>query len=71
MGSRGSSVLEDVLMEDEDMVDVEMISDPRFNMGMTKFEKIEARRPWRNGLIIKFIGRKIRYHYLSWRIQVM
>lgn len=42
-----------------------------FGMRMTKEEKIEARRPWRNSLIIKLIRRNIRYHYLWKHIQAM
>lgn len=42
-----------------------------FGMGMTKQEKIAARRPWRSSLIIKLVGRSIGYHYLSRRIQTM
>lgn len=37
-----------------------------FALGMTKEEKIEARRPWLNNIIVKLIGRTICYHYL-WR----
>lgn len=32
-----------------------------FGIGMTKTEKIDARRPWRNSLIIKLVGRSIGY----------
>lgn len=32
-----------------------------FGMGMMREEKIEARRPWRNSLIIKLVGRSIGY----------
>lgn len=42
-----------------------------FGIGMTREEKIEARRPWRSSLIIKLIGRSIGYHYLWRRIQAM
>lgn len=42
-----------------------------FRMGMTKEEKIEARRPWRSSLIIKLIGRTIVYQYIWKRIQGM
>lgn len=38
---------------------------------MTKIEKIEARRPWSNSLIIKLVGRMIGYQYLWRRIQAM
>lgn len=42
-----------------------------FGMGMTKMEKMEARRPWRNSLIIKLVGRSIGYQFLWRRIQAM
>lgn len=42
-----------------------------FSMGMTHKEKIEARRPWWNSLIIKLVGRPIGYHYLWQRLQSM
>lgn len=32
--------------------------------GMMREEKIEERRPWRNSLIVKLVGRSIGYHYL-------
>lgn len=38
---------------------------------MTKEVKIDARRPWRNSLIIKLIGRTIWHQYLWRRIQAM
>lgn len=37
---------------------------PWFNVEMSKEEKIEARRPWHNSIIIWLIGRNIEYHYL-------
>lgn len=42
-----------------------------FGMRMTKTEKIEARRPWRNSLIIKLVGRSVGYQFLWKRIQAM
>lgn len=42
-----------------------------FGIGMSKEEKIAARRPWKNSLIIKLVGRSIGYHYLWKRIQAM
>lgn len=35
-----------------------------FSMGMTREEKLEARRPWCLNIIIKLIGRSTDYHYL-------
>lgn len=40
-------------------------------MGITKAEKIAARRPWMNSLIIKLVGRTISYQDLWRRIQSM
>lgn len=37
-----------------------------FEMRITRKERIEARRPWRNNLTVKLVGRSIGYHYL-WR----
>lgn len=42
-----------------------------FTLGMTREEKIKSRRPWRWSVIIKLIGRRIGYRYLSKRIQEM
>lgn len=42
-----------------------------FGMGMTREEKIAVKRPWRNSLIIKLVGRSIGYQYLYKRIQAM
>lgn len=42
-----------------------------FGIGMTKEEKIAARKPWRSSLIIKLVGRTIGYQYLLKRIQAM
>lgn len=42
---------------------------PWFSMGMSKQEKLEARRPWRWSLIIKLVGNNIGYHYLLCRLQ--
>lgn len=75
MGNRGVTAQDDDLIEDngvasdDDMVEKEN-SDPRFSMGMTSSEKIEARKPSQSNLIIKLIGRRIGYHYLSKKIQV-
>lgn len=42
-----------------------------FGMGMTREEKIEARRPWCNSVIIRVVGCSVGYHYLWRRIQSM
>lgn len=42
-----------------------------FGVGMTRDEKIEARRPWRNSVIIKVVGRTVGYHYLWKKIRTM
>src|SRR3954463_13819301 len=42
-----------------------------FGMGMTKMEKIEVRRPWRNSLIVKLVGRSVGYQFLLKRTQAM
>lgn len=42
-----------------------------FGMGMSREEKLEARWPWRNSLIIKLIGRSTGYHYLWRQLQAM
>lgn len=42
-----------------------------FEIGMTREDKLEARKPWRNSLVIKVVGRFMGYHYLWRRIQVM
>lgn len=35
-----------------------------FSMGMSREEKVEARRLWRNNMILKLLGRNTCYHYL-------
>lgn len=40
-------------------------------MGMSKSENLEARKPWKTSLIIKLVGQKIGYHYLSKRLLAM
>lgn len=57
-------VLDDYLMEAND-------DGPWFYMWMSKKEKIEARRLWRNSVIIKLVGRRIGYQYLLKCIQAM
>lgn len=61
---------EDDNVSDDGMIDEESL-DPWFNMGMTRSEKIKTRKRWRFSLIIKLVGRRICYHYLSKRIQAM
>lgn len=39
--------------------------------GMTKEEKIEARRPWKLSVIIKLVGRSIGYPFLLKKIQIV
>lgn len=72
-GSRARVVMdEDGSMEDGDISDDDQIEESNegtwFGIGMTREEKIEARRPWRNALIIKLVGRSIGYHH-HWRHQ--
>lgn len=38
---------------------------------MTREEKIEARKPWHLSMIIKLVGRSIRYQFLLRRLQSM
>lgn len=61
---------DDADVSDDDVVK-EGAKQTWFGMGMMGQEKIEARRPWRNNLIIKLIGRFIGYHYLLKRIPTM
>lgn len=60
----------DGYVSDDDVVEV-ADDETWFGVGMTRKEKIKARRPWRNNLIIKLVGRSIGYHYLYRRIQAM
>lgn len=66
----GSDDMEDDGDASDDDV-MEEGDEPWFGMGMTRAEKIEARRPWRNSLIIKLVGRTTGYHYLWMRFQAM
>lgn len=54
---------DDIIEEGEDMT--------CFEIGMTREEKVEARRPWTNSLIIKLVERSIGYHYLLCRLQAI
>lgn len=75
MGTRGVRVTEEDFLDDGEISDddaiEEGIDESSFGMGMTREEKIEARRPWRNSLIVKMVGRIIGCHFLRRRIQVM
>lgn len=42
-----------------------------FGLGMIRKEKIEARHPWRNSLIIKLVRQRIGYHFLCRHIHMM
>lgn len=62
------------MVDKDDISDDEVIEEGNeswFGMGMTCEEKKEARRPWRNSLIIKMFGRSTGYHYLWRRLQDM
>lgn len=62
-------------MEDGEVSDDDIIKESSdatwFGIGMMREEKIEARLPWSNSLIIKLVGRPIGYHFLWKRIQAM
>lgn len=58
-------ITEDGDVSDDDEVE-DRDDDAWFGMGMLRGEKLEAQRPWRNSVIIKLIGRSIKYHFL-WR----
>lgn len=70
MGLGESEDLDDGLISDDDVIE-ESEDASWFGIGMTKEEKIEARRLWRNSLIVKVIGRSVGYHHLWRRIKVM
>lgn len=57
-------------VSDDDKIP-EVSNEAWFGMGMTQKEKIEARWPWRNSLIIKLVGRTVGYHYLWRRLKAM
>lgn len=59
---------DDKEISDDDLIE-EATDDTSFKMGMTCEEKLEARLPWRNSLIVKLAGRSIGYHYLWRRLQ--
>lgn len=71
-GPDGQAAKEDLDGEISEDVEVEVGDKvPWLGMGMTKEEKIAARRPWRKSLIIKLVGRSIGYQYLYRRIQAV
>lgn len=57
-------------VSDDDIIE-ESMDGSWFGIGMTREQKIQARRLWRNSLIMKLVGRSISYHYLLRRIQTM
>src|SRR4051812_46870421 len=62
--------LDDGEVSDDDLI--EECSDGMWVViDVTREQKIEARRPWRNSLILKLVGKLFGYHYLWRRIQAM
>lgn len=55
---------------DDDVIE-EGDNETWFDMGMTRKEKIKARKTWRNSIIIKLVGRTIGYQYLWKHIQAI
>lgn len=55
--------IDDSEVSDGDLIE-ECTDSTWVGIGMMKEEKIEARRPWRNSLIVKLMGQTIGYHYL-------
>src|SRR4051812_24845514 len=49
----------------------EVVDETWFSIEMTKEEKLDAWRTWRNCLIIKLFGRNTGYNYLWLRIQAL
>lgn len=77
---RGTSVpspsaVEGMEEDEDDASDDDVVEDLGdefcFSMGMTRQEKIAARKPWRSSLIIKLVGRRIDYQYLLRRLHAM
>lgn len=62
--------LDDREVSDDDLIE-ESTDGTSVGMGMTREEKIKVRKPWRNSLIIKLVGRSIGYRYLWRRIQLI
>lgn len=62
--------LNDGEVSDDDLIEESSVG-TWFEIGITREEKIEACRPWRNSLIVKLVARSIGSHYLWRRIQVM
>lgn len=48
----------------DDDIEEEVMDNSMFSKGMSRLEKIEARKPWRTSLIIKLGGCQIGYQYL-------
>lgn len=73
-GARSNVCVED-FMEDGDVSDDNLIEEVDgescFRIGMTNEEMLEARRSWRNSVIIKLVGISMGYHCLWRRFQVM
>lgn len=57
-------------VSDDDLIE-ECADGTWVGWGMSREEKIEARRPWRNSLIVKLVRRPIGYHYLWRRLRAM
>lgn len=70
MESKVEEMMGDVDVSDDDVIK-EGEDETWFGIGITNEEKIEARRPWRNSLIVKLIGRSIGYHHVWKRIHAM
>lgn len=68
--SADTSYMVDGEISDDDLIE-ECTDGTWFGMGKMRKEKIEAKLPWSNSLIIKLVGRSIGYHYLWRRIQAM
>lgn len=65
----------DIVDDDSDASDNDLSDDdiegPMFSMGISKQDKINARKPWRTSLIVKLVGGKIGYQALYRRLQSM
>lgn len=70
-GSKSYACMEDFMEVAKDDLIEEGDDESCFGIEMTREEKMETRRPWRNSVIIKLVGRSIKYHYLWRRIRVM
>lgn len=67
--------MDDSVDDEYDASDDDVIEDLEyescFSMGMSRQEKIAARRSWRTSLIIKLVGRRIGYQYLPRRLHAI